>query len=215
MINIKTFVFNPFLVNSFVLYDETQECVIIDASCYENEEFDSLFDFIASHSLRPVAVLNTHGHVDHLTGTRQICEKYFIKFCMNSADRFLLENAVDYGISFGFHIEDPPEPGSWLNDGDLFKFGNSEIKIWNAPGHSPGSLIFYISEAKLLITGDVLFAGSIGRTNLPGGDYAQLINSIKTKILTLPGDTRVIPGHGAETNIAFEMKNNPFLKGSF
>jgi hydroxyacylglutathione hydrolase len=215
MIKIKTFAFNPFQVNTFVVYDDSNECLIIDAACYEEKEFQQLFDFIAENSLKPVALLNTHGHVDHLTGTRRVCEKYGIGLFMHKDDQFLLENAVAQGRTFGFSIETPPSPQSWLKDGEKFRFGKSEITAWHAPGHSAGSLIFYSLDAKFLITGDVLFDGSIGRTDLPGGDYAQLINSIKTKILVLPRDTRVFPGHGPETSVGKEADFNPFLNRSY
>jgi hydroxyacylglutathione hydrolase len=214
MIKIKSFIFNPFQVNTFVLYDETPECLIIDAACFHKEEFNSLFDFITKHSLKPMAVLNTHGHVDHLTGTARVCEKYSIGLFMHSGDQPLLESVVDYGRSFGFTIEAPPQPQAWLKDGEIFHFGNSEITAWHTPGHSPGSLVFYAQDANFLISGDVLFAGSIGRADLPGGDYNQLINSIQTKILVLPGDTRVFPGHGPETTVVSETDHNPFLNRS-
>jgi len=214
MINLKTFIFNPFQVNAFVLYDESCDCVIVDAACYEEEEYTQLFEFISLKGLKPKAVLNTHGHVDHLTGSKRVCEKYDIGLFMHSADLPLLESAQVHGKTFGFSIELPPEPRSWLSDGQVFPFGNSEIKIWHTPGHSPGSLIFYMENEKLLITGDVLFSGSIGRTDLPGGDFGQLINSIQTKILVLPRETRVFPGHGSETNVGTEADHNPFLNRS-
>ncbi len=215
MISIKSFVFNPFQVNAFIVYDDTLECLIIDASCYHEDEYQSLFNFIDQHFLKPIALLNTHGHVDHLTGTKRVCAKYSIGLYMHENDRFLLESAVEYGRTFGFQVESPPEPKVWLKDGERFYFGNSEIAVSHTPGHSPGSLIYYAEEAKFLITGDVLFAGSIGRTDLPGGDYDQLIKSIQSKIMVLPSDTKVFPGHGSETTIGSEMKNNPFLNKSY
>jgi len=214
MIQLKTFVFNPFQVNTFVLWDETKECIIIDASCYEEYEFQELFDFVSKYKLTPKAVLNTHAHVDHLTGTRGICDAYKIEMHLHEAEEFLYENALSQGRTFGFDIHKPPEPASFLNEGDVFKFGNSEIKMFHAPGHSPGSMLFYMENEGFLITGDVLFSGSIGRTDLPGGDLKQLIQSIQTKILVLPGETRVFPGHGPETTVQKEMKFNPFLNRS-
>jgi hydroxyacylglutathione hydrolase len=214
MIRIKSFTFNPFQVNLFVLYDETLECIIIDASCYQEEEYNFLYDFIAGQSLKPVAVLNTHGHVDHLTGTRQVCNKYSVGLYMHQGDQFLLEKAVEQGGTFGFSIETPPFPQKWLVDGEIFKFGSSQITAWHAPGHSPGSLVFYAKDAKMLFAGDVLFAGSIGRTDLPGGGYNQLISSIRNKILVLPRDTLVFPGHGEETTVGEETDHNPFLNRS-
>ena len=214
MVQIKSFSFNPFQVNTFVLYDETRECLIIDASCYHDHEFDQLFGFIREESLKPMAVLNTHGHVDHLTGTRRVCDKYSIGLLMHQSDKPLLDQAGVYGRSFGFQVETPPEPAAWLTDGDTYQFGSSEIKAFHTPGHSPGSLVYYSAEAGILITGDVLFDGSIGRTDLPGGNYTQLIDSIQKKILVLPRDTRVFPGHGSETSIGKEIDHNPFLNRS-
>jgi hydroxyacylglutathione hydrolase len=215
MISLKSFSFNPFQVNAFVIYDDSHECLIIDASCYHEEEFTELFEFIAIQSLKPIAVLNTHGHVDHLTGTMRVCRKYAIGMSMHPGDQVLLDHAVEQGKTFGFLIEAPPKPESWLKDGGIIYFGKSEITAFHAPGHSPGSLIYYAPAANFLITGDVLFAGSIGRTDLPGGDYNQLIQSIRTKILVLPRETRVFPGHGPETTIGNEMDHNPFLNRSF
>ncbi len=214
MVTIKSFAFNPFQVNSFVVYDETLQCLIIDAACYEDDEFEELYSFISAHSLKPMAVLNTHGHVDHILGTKRVCEKYSIGFFMNKDDKFLLEQAAVYGKAFGFQVETPPEPKGWLEDGETYSYGNSGIGIRCAPGHSPGSVVFYSPEGKFIITGDVLFEGSIGRTDLPGGNYNQLIESIRTKILVLPGDTKVFPGHGSTTSIGFEMLHNPFLNRS-
>lgn len=214
MIQLKKFVFNPFQVNAFVLWDETGECIIVDASCYEEREFQILFEFISSNKLTPKAVLNTHAHVDHITGTKRVCDAYNIDMHLHAADMFLLENAQIQGRTFGFDIQNPPKPASFLKDGDTYKFGNSEIKMFHAPGHSAGSMIFYMEKEGLLITGDVLFSGSIGRTDLPGGDFKQLIKSIQSKILVLPGETKVFPGHGPETTVQQEKKFNPFLNRS-
>jgi len=215
MVSIKAFAFNPFQVNTFVLFDESKECLIIDASCYRDEEFQELFAFISSYNLKPVAILNTHGHVDHLLGTKKVCEKYSIGLMMHQDDEFLLQQVVDYGRTFGFKVESPGQPEQWLKNDMLFQFGNSEIKVWNTPGHSPGSVVFYCKEAGFIITGDVLFAGSIGRTDLPGGDFNQLIESIKQIIMVLPRGTVVYPGHGDKTSIGEEMDHNPFLNRSF
>ncbi|MCB8994338.1 MAG: MBL fold metallo-hydrolase [Bacteroidales bacterium] len=215
MINIKSFVFNPFQVNCFVLSDESRDCIIVDASCNEENEYSVLFDYIKVNSLKPVALLNTHGHVDHVTGSARVSMEYNIPFIMNPEDNFLLENAVEHGRVFGFHTDPPARPSSGLFDGDVFRFGNSEIRVYHAPGHSPGSLLFYAEVSGFLITGDVLFAGSIGRTDLPGGNYNQLLDSIHKKICVLPPETQVYPGHGSSTSIAEEMENNPFLNRSF
>ncbi len=215
MIRIQSFSFNPFQVNSFILYDESSECIIIDASCYQEEEFATLYDFIERNTLKPVALLNTHGHVDHITGTLRVCEKYGIGLHMHEADQFLLEKAPVYGMAFGFRVEAPPMPKTLIQDGEVFKFGNSEITAFHAPGHSPGSLVYYSRDSGFLIAGDVLFSGSIGRTDLPGGNYNQLIDSIQSKIMILPRETTVYPGHGNATTVGEEMDHNPFLKGGY
>ncbi len=215
MVTLKTFVFNPFRVNSFVAYDETGECIIIDASCSESYEYAELFRFIDSASLKPLAVLNTHGHVDHLTGTAKVCGKYGIPFRIHGEDEFLVDRALESGMMFGLKPEKPPRPDSPISDGETIRFGNTEVQAFHAPGHSPGSVVFYFREEGLLVTGDVLFAGSIGRTDLPGGDYDQLIKSIRSKILVLPGETKVFPGHGPETTVERERLTNPFLNRSY
>lgn len=214
-IQIERFCFNPFQVNSYILYDDSLSCLIIDASCYSEAEFIIMNNFIAKNGLKPEGLINTHGHVDHLTGTARICAKYSIEFSMHQSDQFLLKDAWKYGAVFGFDIELPPVPGKWLTDGEKILFGNSYVQAFHCPGHSPGSLVFYSEKNSFLITGDVLFAGSIGRTDLPGGNYEELMSSITKRILILPLDTRIYPGHGPDTTIEVELKNNPFLKGSY
>lgn len=215
MISIKTFAFNPLQVNCYLVWDDTLECIIIDASCMYEEEFQELYDFIESHSLNPKGIINTHGHFDHLTGTMKVSVKYALPFSIHPGDKFLVENAVQQGRVFGFATDAPPGPTTWLNEGQIIKFGNSSLQAIHAPGHSQGSMVFYCEKGKFLISGDVLFAGSIGRTDLSGGNYEQLIGSIRSKILVLPPDTKVFPGHGPSTTVGDEANNNPFLNNSF
>lgn len=209
---IKSFCFNPFGVNTYILFDNTRECVIIDAACHENHEVSELTGFIETHRLLPKALLNTHGHVDHICGNNIMRERYGLPVLIHKDDAFLLEIAVQQGLLFGFYIQQPHLPTGFLDEGDIFNFGNSSLMIMHTPGHSPGSLVFYSDEDNFLISGDVLFAGSIGRTDLPGGNYGTLLRSIRSKILVLPEITKVYPGHSGSTTIGLEKKTNPFLQ---
>jgi len=211
MIKIQSFVFNAFQVNTYVLSDETGECVIVDAACYTQNEKDSIDQYITSHHLKPVKLINTHCHVDHVLGMKHITTKYGTTVEVHDADIKLLTDAKKYGVVFSFDVEEPPVVTSYLIEGKDVTFGNSVLKTFHVPGHSPGSIAFYNSEQKFVITGDVLFKGSIGRTDLPGGDYDQLMQSIYKKLMILPPETEVLPGHGPSTTIHEEALNNPFL----
>jgi hydroxyacylglutathione hydrolase len=209
---IKPFVFNPFQVNTYLLYDDSHECVIIDAACYEKHEVDTILDFIAEKELKPKALLTTHGHVDHICGNVFFKDHFALPILMHKEDNYLIDAAVQYGSIFGFNIKQPPSPTGFLAQGDTFNFGDSSLEIIHAPGHSPGSILFYSKADHFLISGDVLFSGSIGRTDLPKGNFNTLINSITSKIMILPDETRVYPGHGNSTTIGRERETNPFLQ---
>jgi len=211
MIQLHQFVFNDFLENAYVLYDETGECVIVDPGCYYASEKEDLRKFIQGNNLRPVLLLNTHCHVDHVFGNKFISETFAVPLLMNEGDIFLLDAAVDTGKFYGISMEPSPPPDKFLSDGDEVHFGNSMLKVIAAPGHSPGGICFYAVEEKMLVSGDVLFQSSIGRTDLPGGNYQILMESIFNKVLPLPGETKVYSGHGPVTTIGDERKNNPFL----
>lgn len=211
MIKIKNFVFNAFQVNTYIISDETNECVIVDAACYAETEKEALHKYITDQKLKPVKLVNTHGHVDHVLGMKYMVEKFKIPVEVHKDDVQLITNAQKYGIVFGFDVEEPPAITEYINEGTDVKFGNSSLKTFHVPGHSPGSIAFYNSEQKFVITGDALFKGSIGRTDLPGGDYDQLMQSIYKKLMTLPPETEVFPGHGPSTTIHEEALNNPFL----
>lgn len=211
MIKIQPFVFNAFQVNTYVLSDETGECIIVDAACYTQKEKDSIDQYITSNHLRPVKLINTHCHVDHVLGMKHVVSKYKTTVEANEADVPLLSDAKNHGVIFGFDVEEPPVVTEYLTEGKDVTFGNSTLKSFHVPGHSPGSIAFYNPEQKFVITGDVLFKGSIGRTDLPGGDYDQLMQSIYKKLMTLPPETEVFPGHGPSTTIHEEALSNPFL----
>ena len=212
MINVHYFTFNGFQENTYILSDETKECVIIDPGCYSNEEQQELASYIDEKGLKPVKLLNTHCHIDHVLGNSFVANKYNVGLEMHEKDLPTLHATPEYGHLYGFNIDKSPEPTVLLNEGDKVKFGNAELDVIFAPGHSAGHIVFVDTEQKFIIGGDVLFYGSIGRTDLPGGDYDTLINSIKTKLLPLADDFKVYSGHGQPTTIGFERENNPFLK---
>lgn len=211
MIQVDFFTFNPFQENTYILSDETKECVIIDPGCYESFEKDELKVFIETQKLKPVKLLNTHCHIDHVLGNNFIAGKYKLQLELNFLEIPLIRAVSDYAPQYGIFCEPPPEPFAMLNESDVVKFGNSELKILFTPGHSPGSICFYSETDKIIISGDVLFQMSIGRTDLPGGDYDTLLKSIREKLFTLPDEVEVYPGHGPKTSIGFEKRNNPFL----
>lgn len=211
MLTIKTLVFNEFYVNTFVLSDETRECIIVDPGCNNNVQKDELKNYIENQQLHPVMIINTHGHIDHIAGNSYVRSLYNIPLALHEKDLFLIENALHYAAFFGFDAEMSPIPDRYLNDGDEISFGNTGLLVIHVPGHSPGSIVLYSKTDKVLIAGDVLFNGSIGRTDLPGGDYNTLIRGIKEKIMVLPPVTTVYPGHGPKTTIEQEYDTNPFL----
>lgn len=211
---VKVFEFNPIAVNTYVLYDKTGECVIIDAACFYPDEQRELFNFINNKNLVIKHVLNTHLHFDHLFGVNFIEKQFEVQMKAHKADEFLLDSINDQLAAFGFspNGDYTPTIGKYIDEDDIIEFGNQKLSIMHVPGHSPGSIVFYSQENGIVVSGDVLFNGSIGRTDLFQGNHNQLINEIKTKLLTLPGDTIVYPGHGPATTIKREIKSNPFLQ---
>lgn len=208
---IKKFTFNPVQENTLVVYDETGECIIVDAGCYFERERQELDRFIDDNQLKPVRLINTHCHFDHIMGVTHCRTKYKLQFEAPEGEAILVKRAVESGDRFGIPMEPIDDPDSFFGEGDRLSFGNSYLEVIEAPGHSPGGVVFHNPEEKILIAGDVLFYGSIGRTDLPGGSYELLVGNIQTKLLTLPEETIVYCGHGPETTIGFEKKNNPFL----
>lgn len=211
---VKVFEFNPIAVNTYVLYDKAGECVIIDAACFYPDEQRELFNFINNKNLVIKHVLNTHLHFDHLFGVNFIEKQFEVQMKAHKADEFLLTSIKDQLASFGFTPKDDYTPtiGKYIDEDDIIEFGNQKLSIIHVPGHSPGSIVFYSQDNGIVVSGDVLFNGSIGRTDLFQGNHNQLIDEIKTKLLTLPGDTVVYPGHGPATTIKREIKSNPFLQ---
>jgi hydroxyacylglutathione hydrolase len=210
---IKSFTFNPFQENTYVVYDDTKECIIIDPGCYTEKERTELRRFITSEGLKPVKLINTHCHIDHVLGNKFVSELWDLELYMNKEDLPLLENAGNIGKMYGMEdYEGSPYPKHFLAQDDILTFGESSFKILFTPGHAPGHICLYSKENNLVIAGDVLFQGSIGRTDLPGGDHSRLINSIITQLFPLPNETQVYCGHGPATNIGHEKEHNPFLQ---
>ena len=209
--NLKHFVFNELGVNSFVLSDHTSECVIIDPGCNSAYEKEQLISYIKQDKLNPVLIINTHGHFDHVFGNAGIKAAFQCDLIMHKDDLHLIEHIDKYAGIFGFVTGKSPVPDRFINEGDQITFGESTLLVIHVPGHSPGSICLYSENDNLLICGDVLFNGSIGRTDLPGGNHNLLINGIKQKLLILPPETIVWPGHGPQTTIGHEHDTNPFL----
>ena len=209
---IQSFTFNPFQENTFVLWDNTGDCIIIDPGCYEKNEEQELVDFIEKNNLNPVKLINTHCHIDHIFGNKFVSEKWNLELYMHKTDLPLLEGAGDIAKIYGFeNYKGSPYPKHFLEEGNVLEFGESKLEILFAPGHAPGHICLYSKEDKFIVAGDVLFNGSIGRTDLPGGDFDTLIVSIKTKLFPLENETVVYCGHGPSTTIGNEKLNNPFL----
>ena len=210
---VEKIVCNPLQENTYLLFDETKEAVIIDAGFYFEQEKKYILNKIHDLDLKLVKILNTHGHFDHIFGNAFLKENFSdAKFLLHENDLEWLSNAKDYVKMYGFEMEDVPKPDAFLKENDIVKFGNSELKVLEVPGHSSGSIAFYSEKNQFVIVGDVLFKNSIGRTDLPTGNIDILLNSIREKLFQLPDNTKIYTGHGENTNIIYEKNNNPFFK---
>lgn len=209
---IARLIFNPLQENTYVVWDESLEAVVIDAGNMSERENATLEQFLSERGLKPVYALNTHGHFDHLMGVEFLRQRYGAKFAVSSKDKFLVENAAQSAELFGVRAGDMPDTIDVDLEGmQSISFGQSELQIISTPGHTPGHVAFYEPEAKLLFTGDTLFRESIGRTDLPGGDYSWIMKSILDKIMPLGDEVKVYPGHGETTDIGHESMYNPFV----
>jgi glyoxylase-like metal-dependent hydrolase (beta-lactamase superfamily II) len=211
MMTIKVMPFNPFQENTYIVYDETGECIIIDPGCQMSGEKRLLADFIRKSELKPVRLINTHCHLDHVFGNAFVVENFGIPLSIHRGELPVLQSAVVVGAQYGVPCEPSPEPDSYIEDGDEIHFGNSTLRAILTPGHSPASLSFFSEKERFVIAGDVLFLNSIGRTDLPGGDYKTLISSIMNRLMPLGDDVVVYNGHGPSTTIGRERLSNPFL----
>lgn len=202
--------FNPIQENTYVVWDDTSECVVIDAGNSNERENVSLDEFIARHGLKPVLALNTHGHFDHTLGVEYLKQKYGIPFALSHKDQFLLDGVANSTV-YGMKVGAMPSVDLDLETMPEVRFGTTTLRVIPVPGHTPGHVAFYEPESKTLFTGDTLFRESIGRTDLPGGDYPQIMRSILDSIIPLGDEVKVYPGHGPETTIGHETIYNPFI----
>lgn len=213
MAKVESFTFNPFQENTYIVYDETGECLIFDPGCSNKQEEANLLTFIEEKKLRPVRLINTHCHIDHILGNAFIANEFDLGLEIHQEELQVLNQgpvvADMYGIGYANHS---PQPSRFIEAGELIEFGQTKLSALFTPGHSPASLSFYCSEDNFLIAGDVLFYQSIGRTDLPGGDFDTLADSIRTQIYSLPDAVIVYPGHGPKTRVGYEKMNNPFVK---
>lgn len=213
MLEINKYTFNLFSENTYLIHDtESRDALVIDPGNMDDNEDDILIDFIDKNNLKLLYIIVTHSHIDHILGTAILKEKFGASFLAPEKDMPLLLHAREQGEAFGLEIKPLPEPDSFVEEGNQLKLGNWYAEFLFTPGHTPGEHCVYFKDQKILFSGDVLFKDTIGRTDLWGGEYDTLLNSIKLKLLTLPGDVTVYPGHGEETTILREKINNPFFK---
>ena len=213
MLNIQRFVFSPFYENTYIIWDvETKEGAIIDPGCYDSKEREAVAEFIHENSIRLIYLINTHCHIDHIFGNAYIKQKYNPIYLAPEKDVFMLDLMIDTAKNYRVEFTPSPKPDKFISEDVEFVLGELKGKFIFTPGHTPGEFCLYFETEKVYFTGDVLFHGSIGRTDLWGGNYDTLIESIQTKLLTLPKEVLVYPGHESRTTIGDEIKYNPFLK---
>ena len=211
MLKIKSFEFNPFQENTYILYNEFNDCIIIDPGCYFDEEKETLVNYVEKTGLTPKMLLNTHCHLDHVFGNKFISEKYSLTLHIHVNEKVVLEFAPTSGLMYDMPFDNYTGELIFIKEGEIIKLGDDELRVLLTPGHSPGSLSFYCEKDAFVISGDALFYRSIGRTDLPMGHHQTLIESIKKQLLVLPENTKVYSGHGPVTNIGDEKAGNPFL----
>ncbi len=210
--NIKSFVFNAFYENTYLLASSNLETIILDPGCYEDFEKKELTDFIKTNKLKPIAIINTHCHIDHVLGNDYLKKLYDIPLWIPATEKNLLKSVSTYATSMGIQNYQEAQPDKLLSEKDVITFGSDKLEILYAPGHSEGHLMFYHAAEKSLMAGDVIFRESIGRTDLPGGDFKTLVESIKNQVYTLSEVVKIYPGHGPGTTVGHEKENNPFVK---
>lgn len=211
---IKTFVFNHFGENTYVVIDEsTKKCAIIDPGCFFDQEKQELKNFILSEKLHVECVLFTHCHLDHAFGARFVAQEFpLAEIRAHKNEQILIDDALNQGLRYGINMEQPPHITHYINGGDVIHIGEIELQAIFVPGHSPGGLCFYSAKEGVLFSGDVLFQNSIGRSDFAGGNHDLLVEGIAQKLLCLPDETVVYCGHGHTTTIKSERENNDFLR---
>lgn len=208
---IKSFVFNSFQENTFVVHDASGEAFIIDPGCSAPDEEKKLREYVIDNHLHPLAVVLTHGHIDHILGVPFCVNEWHVPVWIHPADGFLYRQAAAYAQIFGLTISSMPDPERMLDEGEVLRCGEECLEVLHVPGHSPGGIALYSRAGQVLFPGDILFSGSIGRSDLPGGDHQLLVDGIRRKLLVLPESTVVWPGHGPSTTIGEEKTGNPYL----
>jgi glyoxylase-like metal-dependent hydrolase (beta-lactamase superfamily II) len=211
MLKVKSFVFSPIQENTYLLYNEFNDCIIIDPGCYFPEEKDELKGFITQSNLLLRMLLNTHCHLDHVFGNKFVAETWGLTLQLHEKEKKLLDYAPTSGLMYNMPFDNYTGDYIYLKGGDLVTLGSDELTVIEAPGHSPGHICFYCAKQNFIISGDVLFNRSIGRTDLPGGNHETLLKNIREKLFVLPDETVVYSGHGEQTTIGEEKKYNPFL----
>lgn len=211
MLHIKCFTFNPFQENTYLLHDEEGNAVLIDPGCHTPEERKELEVFVLDQNLKVSLLLNTHCHIDHVLGNAWAMERFLVPLHIHTLEVPVLKSVEVYAPNYGFRDYVPSQATSFLVEGQEIYVGKEKLRCLFVPGHAPGHLAFYHEESRRCIAGDTLFRGSIGRTDLPGGNHALLLEKIKSQLFILPEETVIYPGHGPETTIGFEKKNNPFV----
>jgi hydroxyacylglutathione hydrolase len=211
MLHIKCFTFNPFQENTYLLYDEEGTATLIDPGCHTEEEKRELEAFILEEKLQVTQLLNTHCHIDHVLGNAWAIDRFQVSLQIHALEVPVLKSVEVYAPNYGFRDYVPSTASSFLTEGQEIQVGKEKLRCIFVPGHAPGHLVFHHEASKRCIAGDALFRGSIGRTDLPGGNHALLLEKIKSQLFVLPEDTLIFPGHGPETSIGYEKKNNPFV----
>jgi len=211
MLQIKSFTFNPFQENTYLIYDNTKEATLIDPGCFDSSEQLELLSFISQEKLKVVQLINTHCHVDHVLGNAWAKKTFGVRLGIHKNEIPVLKSVEVYAPTYGLTAYQPSEADYFLEEGEILQVGKEKLAIIFVPGHAPGHLVFYHEGSHQAIAGDTLFRGSIGRTDLPGGNHDLLLSKIKSELFTLPEKTTIYPGHGPETTIGFEKINNPFV----
>ena len=212
MLTLKVFTFSPIRENTYVLFNEQRQAIIIDPGCYFSAEEEMLNNYIQTEGLQPTMLLNTHCHLDHVFGNRWVHQTYGLELHIHAGEKIVLEKAPISGQNWGLPFTNYDGPLHFLKEGDRIALGSDELLVIETPGHSPASICFYCEAQQILIAGDVLFRESIGRTDLPGASHEVLLNSIREKLWKLPDTASVYPGHGMPTTIGYEKINNPHLQ---
>ncbi len=212
MLNVHFFTFNAFQENTYLISNHKKECWIVDPGMYEQRETDGFISFIEKQGFTPQAIINTHAHLDHIFGVQAMVDKFHIPFNIHRLEQPVLDRGRETAAMFGFSFNNLPVVTNYIDHATPLQLGEDTVQVFLTPGHSPGSVSFYYEPGNWVIAGDVLFLGSIGRTDLPGGDFDTLISSIRTHLFTLPDNTTVLSGHGDSTTIGDEKRDNPFLR---